>query len=50
MQKASQTNLTQKRQIKVDCFCKKHKVSCLQISPHNRDYFSKSLFRLYQQE
>ena len=41
MQKASQTNLTQKRQIKVECFCKKHKVSCLQISPYNRDLFLK---------
>ena len=41
MQKASQTNLTQKRQIKGECFCKKHKVSCLQISPYNRDLFLK---------
>jgi hypothetical protein len=39
MQKASQTNLTQKRQIKGECFCKKHTVSCLQISPYNRDLF-----------
>ena len=39
MQKASQTNLTQKRQIKVEFFCKIHRVSCLQISPYNRDLF-----------
>ena len=41
MQKASQTNLTQKRQIKGECFCKTHTVSCLQISPYNRDLFLK---------
>ena len=41
MQKTSQTNLTQKRQIKVEGFCKKQKVSGLQISPYNRDLFLK---------